>query len=249
MALTQRQTSILEYLKKNKYAKINELAANLYVSTSTVRREIVLLKKLGLLERNHGGAAMLDSGDEIAVYVRYGHNVEDKQRTIETATDRLPEFKNVFIDNSSTALMLARRINLQYKTVVTNGLNLAMELSRKNNITVIMPGGNLNLNSNALTGSYTIRCLSDMNFDLLLCSCTAIYDGGAYESSLEQSELKRVVLHNSRKKIMLADKEKFHGIAMHKTANLSEFDVVYTNADDRTVAPLKEKYGVNIVNK
>lgn len=60
MALTYRQNEILEYLKKSKYAKINELAEKLFVSDATIRRELRELKKLGLLDRNHGGAVIVD---------------------------------------------------------------------------------------------------------------------------------------------------------------------------------------------
>lgn len=239
MALTYRQNQILEYMKKHKQARIGELAKNLFVSESTIRRELAQMNQLGLVERNHGGAVILDTMDEIAISVRYGYNTQDKKETVEIARNKLPAFKNVFIDNSSTALILTRRIDLRHKTVVTNGLLLAMELSKIENVNILMPGGSLPYNSNALIGAYTQRCLADMSFDLYLASCAAITQEGTFENSLDQAELKRVAMQCSRAKILLVDKTKFGGAAMYRTATLSEYDAVFTNASDDALQPFR----------
>ena len=79
MSLTGRQTEILEYLKTNKHAKIRELARRLYCSDATIRRDLSEMKKLGILERDHGGAIILDTADEVAISVRYSQNAQDKK--------------------------------------------------------------------------------------------------------------------------------------------------------------------------
>lgn len=248
MALTDRQNDLLEYLKQHRHAKIAELARLFYVSEATVRRDITQLKKMGLLERIHGGAVALDTANEVAISVRYDLARGEKREVADIAKNRLPEFKTVFIDNSSTALILAQMINLQYKTVVTNGLMLATELSKRENINVLLPGGNLFVNTNSLVGSVTLRALSDLHFDLMICSCAAADETGVYENSLEQSEIKRLVRKNSACAILLVDKTKLGVTATYRTCTMQDFELVFTNADDSTV----EAYRLpktNIFNK
>ena len=247
MALTYRQNEILEYLKARKYAKIGELAKGLHVSEATIRRELVAMKKLGLLERNHGGAIILETTNEINISVRQASNTQDKRETAAIALNKLPNFKTVFIDNSSTALVLAMQMDFRHKTVVTTGLMLAMELSKRNDVTVLLPGGKLDTNS--ILGPYTIRGISDMHFNLLICSCAAIDETGTYENSIEQSELKRQAILNSTNKVLVVDKTKFGSDGIYRTAALSDYNAVFTNADDETIATMKNLKGTNILNK
>lgn len=249
MALTYRQSEILKYLKINKYAKIDELAHAMYVSEATVRRDLNEMKKMGLLERNHGGAVILESADEIDISVRYEANTQDKRETVFIALNKLPKFKSVFIDNSSTALLCARQLDLRNKLVVTNGLILATELSKREDVSVLMPGGELLYNTNSLTGTRTVRNLADLRFSLMLCSCAALDEDGAYENSLEQSEIKRIVLKNSVNKVLLVDKMKFGNTGTYQTAELGEFNLIVTNAGDEQLKTYREIKGVNILNK
>lgn len=244
-----RQYKILEYLKENKHAKISELAKKLFVSDATIRRELAEMEKLGLLARNHGGAVIIETADELAIRVRYERDPIDKRQTAAIAMPHLPDFKTVFIDNSSTALILAQKMDFRHKTVVTNGLMLAMELCKREDVTVLMPGGNLSSNTNSLSGSLALRYLGDMRFNLMLCSCTAIDENGSYESSMDQSELKRTVLRRSTNKVLLADKNKFKNTALFRTAELCEYNAVFTNADDATTEPLRKIKNVEIINR
>lgn len=249
MSLTFRQNEILQYLKAHKYATISQLAHFLYVSEATVRRDLNELKKLGLLERNHGGAVILEATDEIAIAIRQETNTQDKRATISIAQNKLPPFKSVFIDNSSTALLLAQQLDLRNKLVVTNGLILATELSKREDVSVLMPGGELLYNTNSLTGTRTVRNLADLRFSLMLCSCAALDEDGAYENSLEQSEIKRIVLKNSVNKVLLVDKMKFGNTGTYQTAELREFNLIVTNAGDEQLKTYREIKGVNILNK
>ena len=126
---------------------------------------------------------------------------------------------------------------------------LAMQLSRKNDVTVMMPGGVLSYNTNSLTGYTTLNALDDLNFNLMICSCSSISARGAFESSADQCEIKRVALKNSAYKVLLVDKTKYNDNSMYLTCPLSTFNAIYTNADDAVVAPLKNIEGVKIFNK
>ena len=230
MALTERQNEILRKLKENKSASVSELAKDLYVSEATIRRDLAEMKSMGLIERSHGGALLPENSEEISIFFRMEKNASEKERAATKALPHIPPFKSVFIDSSSTALALAERIDLNFKTVVTNNLQTAMQLSKKPNVTLILLGGTVHYNTNSATGTWTARQLDDFAFDLMLCSCAAVLDGNTYERSIDQKELKRAAFERSQKRVLLLDHTKFQSHGAYRLTKLEDYDLVVTDA-------------------
>ena len=226
MVLIERQDAILKILKKNKTANVKELAKELFVSEATVRRDLAEMKTLGLVERSHGGAILAESADEVSIFIRMTKNAKEKEQVANNALSHIPEFKSLFIDSSSTALALAERMDLSYKTVVTNNLQTAMQLSKMENINLILLGGSVQFNTVSATGSWTARQLEDFSFDLMICSCAAVLEDEAFERSIEQREIKRAAFLRSKKKILLLDQSKFTANGSYRLAKLSEYDLI-----------------------
>ena len=239
MALTERQNEILKRLKENKSAGVNELAKELFVSEATIRRDLAEMKSMGLVERSHGGALLPENAEEISIFFRMEKNAREKERAATKALAHIPYFKSVFIDSSSTALALAERMDLNHKTVVTNNLQTAIQLSKKPNINLILLGGNVAYNTISATGSWTTRQLSDFSFDLMLSSCAAVLDGAAYERSLDQKELKRMAFKNSKMRVLIIDHTKFGGHGTYRLAGLDEYDFVVTDKIPETATGLE----------
>lgn len=245
---THRQDEILHYLKEKQYARINEIAKAIYVSEATVRRELIKLKKLGLIERDHGGAMLLQSSEDTHIFIRKEHDAYDKMLTAEIAFKQLPQFGSVFVDNSSTALALAKLIDFKHKVVVTNGLTLAIELAKQDDVNVIVPGGLISENSNSVIGPQAVRFISDMRFDLYLGSCAAIDQYGTYESSDEQAIVKQAAFDKSNYRVLLVDKNKYDKRATFKAFSLEQYNLICTNADDEAVKKISLP-NIKIINK
>ena len=226
MALTERQNEILKRLKENKSASVTLLAKELFVSEATIRRDLAEMKSMGLIERSHGGALLPENAEEISIFFRMEKNASEKERAATKAIMHLPPFKSVFIDSSSTALALAERIDLSFKTVVTNNLQTAIQLSKKPNINLILLGGNVHFNTNSATGSWTARQLADFSLDLMISSCAAIIGSEVFERSLEQKEIKRVAFEHCKKRILLIDHTKFEGAGTYRLSALKEYDLI-----------------------
>ena len=109
-------------------------------------------------------------------------NATEKERLATKALPYIPPFKSVFIDSSSTAFALSERMELSGKTVVTNSLQAAIQLSKKPNVTLVLLGGTVQFNITSSTGSWTARQLGDFNFDLMISSCSAVQ--GALRTSV-----------------------------------------------------------------
>lgn len=222
----ERQNAILQALKENKSANVANLAKKLYVSEATIRRDLAQMESMGLIERTHGGALLPENSEEISIFFRMEKNAREKEKAATKALPHIPYFKSVFIDSSSTALALAERMDLSHKTVVTNNLQTAIQLSKKPNINLILLGGNVAYNTISATGSWTTRQLSDFSFDLMLSSCASVLDGATYERSLDQKELKRMAFKKSKLRVLIIDHTKFGAHGTYRLAELSEYDFV-----------------------
>ena len=230
MALTERQNEILKRLKENKTAGVNELAKALYVSEATIRRDLAEMKSMGLVERSHGGALLPENAEEISIFFRMEKNANEKERVATKALPYIPPFKSLFIDSSSTALALAERLDLSFKTVVTNNLQTAIQLSKKPNLNLILLGGNVHFNTNSATGSWTARQLEDFAFDLMISSCAAVIGDSSFERSLDQKEIKRAAFKRCKQKVLLVDHTKFTAHGTYRLAALNDYDLVVTDA-------------------
>ena len=227
--INERHNQIIEFLKENKKASVKLLSKLLFVSEATVRRDLTELKSVGLIERSHGFAILPDNSEEVSIFVRMNENAPEKEKTATAAIDFLPDFRSVFIDSSSTALALAQRIDLSFKTVVTNNLQTAILLSKSKDINLILLGGNVSYNTVSATGSWTVRQLNDFHFDLMISSCAAISGNQAFERTIEQREIKLAAFLGSTKKILLVDHLKFEKYGAYRLAPLSDFDLVVTD--------------------
>ncbi len=216
----------MELLKENRSANVKELAKTLFVSEATIRRDLTEMKTLGLIERNHGGAILPDNAEEVSIFVRMNKNAKEKEKTATNALRRIPEFRSVFIDSSSTALALAERMDLSFKTVVTNNLQTAIQLSKKQNVNLILLGGSVQFNTVSATGSWTARQIEDFSFDLMISSCAAVSGKEVLERSLDQKEIKLAAFMRSKKRILLIDHTKFSAHGTYRLAELSDYDLV-----------------------
>ena len=248
MFVSERFRMILDYLEVHKRATVDEIASKLYVSPATVRRDFAAMQKLGMLQRTHGGAIYLSASEDVSIFVRMEKESTSKETVATVAMNHLPEFKSCFIDNSSTVFALATRLDLSFKTVVTNGLQAAAKLSEKKNVEVIFLGGLIRYSNYASTGIYPCKMLDDFSLDVMFSGAASVKPSGAFERSLETMEIKQSAFRHCRKRILLVDKSKFSENFIYRTVPLHDYDVVCTDADNATIAPYLAQ-GVNIVNR
>ena len=165
-------------------------------------------------------------------------NSKEKERAATNVLPRVPDFRSVFVDSSSTALALAERMELAHKTVVTNNLQTAILLSKKRDINLIILGGSVQYNTVSSTGSFTARQIDEFSFDLMIASCAAVVGGEVFERSLEQKEIKAAALRRSKYRILLFDSTKYAEHGAYKLANLSDFNLIASDKAPTEELPL-----------
>ena len=232
MLSLKRQDEILEILNKNKSATVEELAAELFVSGATIRRDLAQMEKQGLIKRSHGGAMPFrSSAEESAFSIREQENTAAKRAMAAIAFKLLKNGDSVFMDSSSTVgFVIPLLNNLKYLSVTTIGLKNALLLSQTNNVKIYIAGGQIHNHSNSITGTDTIDYISRIHADIALISCSgADITAGFTDADIEQSKLKRQMRANSNKVAMLCDSTKFGKTFMCTDFTLDEIDYLITD--------------------
>ena len=231
MLSLERQEEILEILNKNKSATVEELAAELFVSGATVRRDLRAMEKQGLIKRSHGGAMPFkSSAEESAFAIREQENTQAKRAIANLAVKLIKNGDSVFMDSSSTVgLTIPMLNNFNYLSVTTTGLRNALLLSQTNNVKIYIAGGKIQNHSNSIIGTDTMDFISRIHADISIMSCTGLdLNNGFTDASIEQAKLKQQMRKNSNKVAMLCDSTKFNKTFLCTDFYFNEVDYLIT---------------------
>ena len=238
---TKRQTKIMQHLIQHGSSEIAELSELLKVSPSTVRRELQVMEKKGLLLRSHGSA-------RLPIPIRYKDLFEQRaaqeieaKKIIATAARRLIKPGQVIgLSGGTTSTELARQLRAgSGVTVVTNAINVALELQGFGNH-VIVTGGGLNQNSYELVGNLQTQSLQNMHLDLCFVGVNGINIEFGF-SVLDEPEAvaSRAFKAASEQTIIIADHTKVGKATFARFCALNEVDLLITDngiPDDQWIA-------------
>ncbi len=231
MFTLERQEEILEILNRKKSVTVDELAAELYVSGATIRRDLRAMEKQGLLIRSHGGAMPFkSSAEESAFAIREQENTAAKRKIASLALRLIKNGFSLFVDSSSTTGFVVPLLNdFTYLSVTTTGIRNAILLSQTNSVKIYVAGGLVENHSNSITGTDTMDYISRLHADLAIVSCMGVgLDTGFTDASIEQTKLKQQMRRNSHKVAMLCDSTKFGKTFMCKDFDFDDIDYLIT---------------------
>jgi len=234
MVPAKRQALILEHLRVNGAASIQELADTIGGSQSTVRRDLEHLVEKGYLERTHGGAHLLQPmratfERETTVNAELQH--AEKVAIGREAAGRLSARDSVIFDSSSTvmeAVRAAAERDLPL-TVVTNSLEIADFAADIKSWRIILPGGTVRPGYRHLAGEPGESFIKTLHADLCMTGASAVTGTLLTETSLEVASLKRAMISSARKTILLVDSSKFTAPGFCTLSDISEIDEVITD--------------------
>lgn len=198
-------------LEKEKSISVQKLAKRLFVSESSVRRDLAALEEMGKLHRTFGGAMLMESPEkEVSLVYRRSQNLRQKQKIAQKAVRHVRDGMMIFLDASSTVAQLIPLLKgFQDLTVITNSPQASLilaELKIRNYST----GGKMLNNSLAYVGVDAARALENLRADIVFFSCRGLSEDGLITDSMdEEAEIRRVMLKHAKKKIFLCDKSKF----------------------------------------
>ncbi len=212
MLILERQKEIIEILNRDNSSTVEKLAAELYVSTATIRRDLNAMAKQGIIQRTHGGAMLFTSSSkETSFALREQTDASSKRKIASLAVKLIRNGHSIFADSSTTVgYVMALLKDFTNITVTTIGLRNATILSDTDNVKIYIAGGLVENHSNSIMGTDTMDYISRIHADIALLSCTGVsLTGGFNDASVEQAKLKQCMRRNSTKVAMLVDSTKF----------------------------------------
>lgn len=226
----ERKNYILELLHKKKVISTNELCRALYVSIATIRRDLLELENEHLIIRTRGGAALPHkSTNEQSFSLRENQKQNEKKNIADMASTFIEDGFSLFLDSSTTVNYIVPFLkDFNDLIVITNGIKTALDLSKFKNVETIIIGGTLFPGSSSTVGSRANEELSNYKVDLSLLSCRGFDNEFIYEANESQALIKKKMIQNSNKNLLLCDSDKFNNNFFYKLAEVSMFDYIIT---------------------
>ena len=225
MIIYERQQTILNYLKQNKFSTVKELSKIVWTSESSVRRDIKALEQKGYVEQVYGGVALAGcTNGVVPIGLRDSSNASIKEELAKKAAKYIFDGATILMDGSSTVRRIIKYAD-RFKDlkIITNNQQIFSEFTCPQ-ITLYSTGGLFSRQSNIFLGSTAESYINKINADIVFFSSQAISnDGEISDVSEEETSLRKVMLSRSKKKIFLCDSSK---LGLQKTFTLCNKDDV-----------------------
>jgi len=223
---TQRQKVILEQLIRQKQVCVKELAATLYASESSIRRDLAALEAQHLLRRVHGGAIIEENGIssmKIPFLIRELEQSNEKLLIAQKAAALVKDGDVLFLDASSSAYalipFLSARKNL---TVITNGVKALQRLCEYN-ISTISTGGNASATCLSLSGEDARRTIRGYHATLCFFSCRGLSAAGELSDIYAAEDVVRQeMIANAASAYLLCAGKKYGKIYYHRLCTVQD---------------------------
>ena len=210
MLTDERRNRLLEMVRMRGFASLSDLAGELAVSESTVRRDLDQLEETGSAKRTHGGVFYTGPSPQLSHFQQRQEAQWDKKRQIAgRAAELIEDGDTLLLDGGSTTYELARLLVGRSVQVVTNSLPVANLLTGSRDSDLIFVGGCVHLRTGVTVGPYANEMLSGLNVRRALLSVAGIHDRGLFNSNLLLVETERAMIAAADEAIVLADSTKF----------------------------------------
>lgn len=232
MLKEERFEIILSQLKEKNKVKFEDLASLLHVSEDTVRRDINILHRNGLLSKARGGAILREK-DPLSFHDRQSFLTKEKDVIALKAQQFLKDGMTVFMDGGTTVCAVASCMPLDIKLrIITNNYSLPAIISKFKNIELVMLGGIYDSKLAVTTGATTYHEATQYIADLFIMGTCAVDAGfGVSATSIPDGETKKAMALSSKKVIALANQNKLRRTEVFKICTIDAIDILITNLD------------------
>jgi DeoR family transcriptional regulator of aga operon len=256
MKSNDRRDEILVELRKTGSVSLNELIKHLGASPASVRRDLAKLQNQGLIRRTHGGASLIEPlfyepfRYDSVFQTRVQHRPAEKRRIGAAAAELIQEHETVGFTAGTTTTQVARNLRNRHNIrVITNAINIAMELCNCEGLQTFVTGGVVQwAGSFSLVGQASINFLKEIYLDKVFISvCGVDVARGITVIEPEESLTFRAMVHQATMRIVVADSAKLGTVSPAFVCPISDIHVLITDvrATDKAIAPFKER-GIDV---
>jgi DeoR family fructose operon transcriptional repressor len=248
----ERQLAIAALVAERGRVAVTAVAEEFGVTTETVRRDLAVLERSGLLRRVHGGAVPAGTLTlvEPGLGERHGTRSEAKRAIAAAALDLLPRSDgSIALDGGTTTAALADLLPDRRLLVVTSSVPIAARLAVTSGINLHLLGGRVRGVTQCAVGETTVQALADLRVDVAFLGANGISSRHGFTTPDEaEASVKRAMVRAGQRVIVLADSSKLDREHLVRFAALDDVDVLVTDteADPGIVAEL-EKADIEVV--
>ncbi len=233
-----RHSHLIEIARKRNFVHVAEVASELGVSEMTIRRDLIELEREGMLVRTHGGAILDDGGasapfidrEEPAFAARLREYNAEKRQIAAFAATLVERRMSVALDVGTSTHLLAETLSeTENVKFFTSSLRTALLLGEGGR-EVYVPAGQVHGVEMSICGKSACEEFERFWFDIAFIGASGITADGLYDYSPEDSDMKRVYLRRSRRKVLLCNSAKYNHMSLVRIADLSELDLFVSDA-------------------
>ena len=226
MLAIARRNAIRDQLKEHKSVTISELASRLDVAKETIRRDLRSMEEAGELVRTHGGAYILEGvQNNIDASTRRVLKTAEKELIAQKCEALVQQGDFVFLDGSTTAWCIARKLASRKLTVLTNSLEIANILADSGSVKLFLIGGEYSPRGMCFSGQSAVRSLERYFMDKCFISCRSVsMDHGMTDTDDNDAALHRVALEHARTRYLAVDSTKLGWDSFSSLGPLRELD-------------------------
>jgi DeoR/GlpR family transcriptional regulator of sugar metabolism len=232
MLPTQRRQAILAQVREQAAVSAEDLSRQFGVSVETIRRDLRWLGERGLLERVYGGATRpAGRSSEGSFATRSIRNVNCKLAIAALAASLVEPEETVIIDVGTTALAVARALPGSFRgRVLTNSVPVAMELSARCDVELLLCGGQVRAGDGACAGAHAEAFFAEFYADRAFLGSGGVHpSAGLTDYYPAEVVVRRTIIDHTAMTYVLADSSKLGEIAVHRVCALDRLTAVVTD--------------------
>lgn len=234
MLAIERRNAILSRLSAEGKVVVSDLSAEFDVTEETIRRDLEKLDRDGLARKTYGGAVKNENFNiDLPFHIRKQTNVESKRKIAAQISEMIHDGDYIMLDSSTTALYVIQNIlNRKKITLITNSIEILIELCNKPDWTIISTGGVLKEGGLSLVGYQAEKTVASFHVDLAICSCKGLDKNLSVTDSNERDcEIKKAFLNAANRKVLAVDNSKFDKTSFVRVCDLSNVDTIVTDVN------------------
>jgi DeoR family transcriptional regulator of aga operon len=235
-----RAKAIMRLMLQAENVSVEALAQQIGTSATNIRRDLARLQRCGLVLRTHGGAKL--PAPLLYRPFQYDNSIrrqqmqfaEQKRRIGFAASELICEGETVGLTAGTTTTQIGRALRHRRSiSVITNALNVAMELSHQSEIKTTLTGGVLVAGCQfALVAESAVCFLREVYLDKVFIGVTGFdVDCGATTFDSEEAVISRAMIRQSSQVIVVADSSKVNHRSGVFLCSCSAVDVLVTDSD------------------
>lgn len=247
--VSKRRDEILNILKNNKTIKNEELSELLHTSPLTIRRDLQALEENGLVKRHYGGATLVNEPSIIESVIDVSEDLKKQKHAIaKYAASLIEDGDTIFINTSSTALLILQYLNEKRVVVVTNN-GKALQVPLPPNIDLVLTGGQVYGRKQSMVGDFAIFILSKISASKCFLGVSGIEANCGITTSVLQETLvnKEMINHSIGPVYIVTDSSKIGKHSNFSSGDIAKISHLITDCDVSNENILQfENAGINV---